>query len=250
MKIVATCCARMGSSRLPGKSLMPLAGKPLVQRILERVAESRLIDTVVLATSTEAKDDPLEALARGMGLACHRGSEDDVLGRVVGALMAHEADIHVEFMGDNLLPDPLLIDSFIGYFLKHAEELDYLTNALTTTYPPGAEVTVHWAEALYRAEREATDMAAREHVGPHIYQRKDRYRVKNLEAPAWLRAPDLHLEVDTAEDYEVVKALYEHFLPQEPFFSLSQAIAFMRANPDIAARNKDVARRWREYRQD
>ena len=147
------------------------------------------------------------------------------------------------------MPDALLVDSIIGYFLKHADDVDYVTNALKTTYPPGAEVSVYPASVLYDAERHATDAKLREHVGIHIYQHPERYRVRNLEAPAWLHCPDLHLEVDTDEDFEVVREIFEALHPANPGFSLWQAIQFA-TGTGLADRNKDVERRWYAFRQD
>jgi spore coat polysaccharide biosynthesis protein SpsF len=249
VKITATIQARMGSTRLPGKALKPILGKPALALQVERIRMSRLIDEIVLATPDSPQNDVLEALAQDAGIQCFRGDEDDVLGRVVGALAKFDVDVHVEFQGDNAVPDPLLIDAIIGYYLKHRKEYDYVTNALETTYPPGTEVSVYPARVLIDAERMATDAALREHVGVHIYHRPDRYRVCNLEAPPWLHRPDLHLEIDTDEDFEVVRTVYEHFYPVNPGFSLAQVIEFA-DRTGLAELNKAVPRRWREFRRD
>lgn len=249
VRIDATIQARMGASRLPGKMLLPVAGRPLLERIVERIRQSRLIDRVVLATTDATGDDELASLAARLGIDCFRGSEDDVLGRVAGALKAFDMDVHVEFQGDNALPDPLLIDAMVGLFLKRRDEVDYLTNALTTTFPPGSEVAVYAARTLLAAERECEPGRPREHVGPHIYQRPQRFRILNIEAPPALHAPDFHFEVDTAEDYDVVCRLYEHFLPGNPGFSLAQAIDHAHAS-GICDLNKDVPRRWAAFRKD
>jgi len=237
----------MRSSRLPGKVLLPVAGRPFLARQVERIRQSRLIDRVILATSTSREDDAIANLAKEIGVPCFRGSEDDVLGRVAGALREFKVDVHAEFQGDNALPDPLLIDSVIGFFLKHRDQWDYVTTALKTTYPPGSEVVVYSAATLLDAEARAEPKRPREHVGPHIYQRPDLYRVCNLEAPEWLRYPDFHFEMDTREDYEVICQLYEHFLPGNPGFSLSQAVDYS-IKSGICEKNRHVARRWREYR--
>ena len=249
-KIAATVQARMGSSRLPGKVLKMIVGRPMLALQIERIQQSMLIDEVIIATSVKKRDDPLEALAGKIGVQCYRGSEDDVLSRIVGALKAFQVDINVEFMGDNPIPDPLLVDAIVGYYLKHADKYDYVTNALKTTYPPGAEVYVYPSEILFDAESRVTDPTLREHVGIHIHQHPERYRICNLEAPPWFHYPDLHLEVDTQEDLEVISALYEHFYPHNPGFSLAQAIDFMNANPELAAKNRQVVRRWKAFRQD
>lgn len=248
-RIDATIQARMGSTRLPGKVLKPVAGAPLLERIVERIRLSRLIDRVIIATSDAAQDDPIAELAERIGCLCFRGSEDDVLGRVVAALQAFDVDIHVEFQGDNTLPDPQLIDSVIGYYLKFRDACDYVTTALKTTYPPGSEVTVYAARTLVAAAAEWDFVRSREHVGPHIYQRPERFRCRNLDAPVEYRYPDIHLEVDTLEDYQVVCRIYEHFLPERPGFTLSEAIGYA-LQSGIWRTNADVPRRWRAYRTD
>ncbi|OGX04557.1 MAG: hypothetical protein A3G87_05910 [Omnitrophica bacterium RIFCSPLOWO2_12_FULL_50_11] len=250
MKIAATVQARMGSSRLPGKVLKTIIGKPMLELEIERIRMSALIDEVIVATSVEERDDPIEKLALETGVKCFRGSENDVLSRIAGALKAFRVDIHAEFMGDNPIPDPLLVDAFIGYYLKNVDTYDYVTNALKTTYPPGAEVFVYSASVLYDAESRATDPFLREHVAPNICRHPERYRICNLEAPPWFHYPDLHLEVDTQEDFEVISAIYEHFYPSNPGFCLAQVIDFMNAHPELAALNQQTERRWRVFRKD
>jgi spore coat polysaccharide biosynthesis protein SpsF len=133
----ATIQARMGSSRLPGKVLMPVVGEPLLLRLVERIKRSQSIDRVIIATTTNSQDDPVARLAESMGCLCFRGSEEDVLGRVVGALRQYDVQVHAEFQGDNALPDPVLIDEVVGYYFEHSQQYDYVTTALKTTYPPG-----------------------------------------------------------------------------------------------------------------
>lgn len=249
MKISATVAARMGSSRLPNKVLRPIVGKPMLALQIERIRQSALIDEVILATSTAPENDALEALAANIGIACFRGAEDDVLGRIAAALRAFNVDLHVEFQGDNPIPDPGLVDAMIGIYLKHQGIYDYVTNALTTTFPPGAEVSVYPASILLDCDARVTKCDAREHVGIHIYRHPDRYRVLNVEAPQGLRHPDVHLEVDTQEDFDVVRAIYEQFYPGNPTFSLQQAVEFAVAS-GLAERNRRVERKWRAYRLD
>ena len=250
MKIAATIQARTGSSRLPGKVLLPILGRPMLALQVERIRQSRLIDEIILSTSLDKRDDPIERLARESGVSCFRGSETDVLGRVVGALKSFRVDIHVEFLGDSPLPDPLLVDSFIGFYLKHSDQYDYVTNGLKTTYPPGAEVSLYPSRVLFDAEQHANDAALREHVGCHITRHPERYRICNLEAPPWFHEPELYLEVDTQEDFEVISAIYEHFYPKNPGFGLAEIIQFMKDHPELSERNRHVERRWKAFRRD
>ena len=250
MKITATIQARMGSTRLPGKVMKLIVGKPMLALQIERIRRSMLIDEIVVATSVNSRDDPIERLAEEVGVSCFRGSEEDVLSRVVDALRTFQADVHVELTGDNPLPDPMLIDSIIGYYLKNADRYDLVTNSLTTTYPPGQEVYVYRPEVLFEAESRVTDSALREHVSIHIYQHHEQYRICNLEAPTEFHRPDLYLEVDTQEDFEVVSAIYEHFYSRNPAFSLAQVIDFMDSHPELASRNSNIERRWTSFRRD
>ena len=248
-EIVATIQARMGSSRLPGKTLRLIDGKPMLWYQIQRLRQSRLIDRIVVATSVDPADTVICDACDEWGVEWFRGSEDDVLGRVVSCLRAHEVDLHVEFQGDNPVPDAHIVDSFIGYFLKHEGRIDYLTNALKTTYPPGAEVSVYRAKSLYKAETMVERPELREHVGLHIYQKPDVFRIENLEAPAWLTYPDVHLEVDTDEDFTLVSAVISHFWETNPGFSLGEALQFVHSE-GLQALNEDVPRRWMAFRQD
>ena len=152
MKIDATIQARMGSTRLPGKVLMPIVEKPMLALQIERIQQCKLIDRIIISTSNNPQDDAIEELANELGVECFRGSENDVLSRIIDTLKFYNTEIHVEFMGDNPIPDPLLVDSIIGYYLKNYGKYDYVTNALKTTYPPGVEVFVYHSKILYDAE--------------------------------------------------------------------------------------------------
>ena len=244
----ATIQARIGSSRLPGKVLMPIMGRPLIEFQIERIRRSEFIDRVVIATTTSQQDDAIANLATKLGCECFRGSEIDVVGRVLGALREFDIEINAEFQGDNSIPDPNVIDRVIGYYLENLADYDYVTNALTTTYPPGLEVSVYSRAILADAESRVVDQVLREHVGFHIYKRDDLYRVKNLEAPPEFARPNLHLEVDTQQDFDLVSEIYEHFMPINPDFLLTDVLAFIDANPKLAALNSGVERRWKKFR--
>lgn len=248
-KITATVQARLGSSRLPGKVLKEICGVPILQLLVERLKMSLLIDEIVIATTTNGEDDPIAVLAEKLSVGCFRGSEDDVLGRVVGVIKEFEIDVHAEFQGDNVMPDPLLVDAFIGCYLKNCEQYDYVTNGLKTTYPPGQEVAVYAGSVLVEAECDWQRELPREHVGIHIYKRPDKFRVMNIEAPPWHHRPDYHLEVDTQEDFEVVRKVFEHFHPNHPGFSLGEIISFLEQSRVFEA-NRDVGRKWYQFRED
>ncbi len=250
MKITATIQARMGSSRLPGKILKKMGGKPMLQRHIERIQRSRLIDEIVVATTTSPKDDPLVELTQQLGVKVFRGSEEDVIGRIAALLKEHQVEIHVELIGDSPLADPQIIDEVIGFYLKHQDQYDYVSNGIKVTYPSGAEVYVYSASILLEAEASLKkDDPMREHVDLHL-NKKGRYRCANLEAPSYYHYPDIYIEVDTETDFQMVSAIFEHFDQQgHEHFSLAQVLEFLKARPDLIKLNQKVERNWWQFKE-
>lgn len=249
MKITATVQARVGSSRLPGKVLKPICGKPMLELQLERIRRSRLIDELFIATSVSPKDDAIAALGKSLGVGVYRGSEDDVLGRVAGLLKAHAVELHVELIGDSPFTDPHIIDEVIGYYLKNRDRYDYVSNGMEVTYPSGMEVNVYPAHALLEAEAAvAASDPLREHVDIHLSKNK-RFRSASLRAPKHYHRPDIFLEVDTAKDFEMASAVFGHFIGQgRRHFSLAQILDFLEGRPDLVALNQNEERRWWRFK--
>ena len=173
-KIVAIIEARMTSSRLPGKVLMPAAGKPLLGHLIRRLQQTPSIDDIVVATTVNAADEPLVALAREYGVGCFRGSEEDVMGRVLGAGEAAQADIVVNLTGDCPLIDPVLNEQTIRMFL--ANQCDYATNGHIHTFPGGYAVQVYRLETLRRSASMTNERLDREHVTLHIRNHPELFR--------------------------------------------------------------------------
>lgn len=248
--VVATIQARMGSTRLPGKVLKEASGKPILLWQVERIRRSRLVDNVIVATSTSTADDQIENLCSADGIDCFRGSETDVLNRIASLIRERSIDIHVECFGDSPLIDPQIIDEFVGFFLKHENQFDFLSNTLETTYPPGSEVIVYAGEALLTVERMlANDDPLREHAGYNITRFPEEFRIESLTAPLWYYAPEIYLEVDTTEDLEVMRSIIAHFSENgREHFTLSQILDFMRGRPDLTGANANVKRRWKDLR--
>jgi spore coat polysaccharide biosynthesis protein SpsF len=220
--------ARMSSTRLPGKVLAPLAGAPMLQRQVERVQRARRIGRLVVATSADRSDNPIEALCQEIGVACHRGPLDDVLARFQGALEAFGPTDHlVRLTGDCPLADWEVIDATIA---RHLEtEADYTSNTLTLTFPKGQDVEVMKAEHLAAAAREAADPYEREHVTPFLYRHPERFRLVNLERDP--PAPDLRWTVDTPEDFAFVTRVYEALYPANPAFTSDDVIRLTAGEP-------------------
>ena len=252
MKIVASIQARLGSSRLPGKVLKIINGKPMLYWHINRIKKSRLIDDIIVATTNNVLDDEIVEFCKEYSFKYFRGSENDVLHRVASLVKVHKADIHVEFFGDSPLSDPHLVDEFLGYFIKNIDDIDFLTNSLKTTYPPGQEVIIYKGDVLVKANQIVNiNDPLREHVSLHIYQRPELFKIKNIQAPDYYNYPDIFLEVDTELDFEFVEIIFNHFYKNnQSHFSLAQILDFLSQNSELKHINSSVERRWKQYRDD
>jgi spore coat polysaccharide biosynthesis protein SpsF len=238
MKIVATISARMTSARLPGKVLMPCVGQPMLKLLVERVRRSRLLDHIVVSTTVNQADDAIVQCARDLGVGCFRGSEEDVVGRVVGAMEAANADIVVQLTGDCPLLDAEVIDQLIR--LYQANSFDYVSNTLVRSYPRGLDCQVVSLATLQESLRIAKDAAQREHVCLSIYENPQRFRLFNLMAPPELCYPDQRWTLDTDADYAFITAVYERLYPDNPAFTSAEVQRLLRREPELEALNSEI----------
>ena len=245
MGIVCVTAVRMGSSRLPGKTLIDVDGRPLLGHLLDRLRASESLDELVVATTDLSEDDSIERYCKEFGVACYRGSPNDVLERITCAYLSHGADVGVIVYGDGPMIDPLIIDQAVELYLTSGS-FDFVGNDLLTTYPPGMEVEVVNIDALCRSESMCTDANVREHGTLFLRQHPDLFRIHNFEAEGGLRRPDVSLEVDTPEDLEVFDQVAKH-LKTISSFSLDEIIKFVDAK-NLSELNQHVPRRWKQYR--
>ncbi len=242
LKIVTIIQARTGSSRLPGKVLRPLLGKPLLVRLVERVQAARLVGTVVVATTKRREDDLIAAICRSMGWPCYRGHATDLLDRHYRAGRLFGAEAVVKIPSDVPLIDPRIIDRVLGTFLESPKAYDYVSNLHPPTYPDGNDVEVIAMAALETAWREARRGFEREHTTPYLWENPDRFRIHNV---AWEMGLDYSMThrwtVDYEEDYQFVRAVYEALYPISPKFSMEEILTLLYLRPDIAALNAKYA---------
>lgn len=241
MPTVVIIQARMTSSRLPGKVLLPVLGKPLLAYQLERMGRLQRADRLVVATTVNPTDAPIVALCGELGVPCTRGSELDVLARYAEAANIHGATTVVRLTSDCPLLDPELVDDAIAAFADPDQPCDYLSNMIEPTWPYGHAVEVFTARALAEAVAEATDPAEREHVTPFIYWRPGRYRLRSL-----TRTPDLSQHrwtVDTPEDFELIRRILEGLVPNRPQFALDDVLDLLARHPDWPDINRHVVQR-------
>lgn len=241
MKIAAIIEVRMGSTRLPGKHMKPILGKPALELLIERVKRVKLIDTVVIATTTNKKDDVFKNLANKTKVKLFRGSEEDVLSRVLKAAHSVKADIIVETLGDCPLTDPAIITRCIKTFLT--SDCDYLANALEQTFPNGFDVQVYPTKILDEVVKLTTNLLDREHVTRYIYNHPKKYKIKNIKARGELYWPQLAITLDTAEDYKLIKIIFENLYTKNPDFNAYDIVRFLKRNPQLLKINEKVTRK-------
>jgi spore coat polysaccharide biosynthesis protein SpsF len=247
MRIVVVVQARTGSTRLPGKVLMPLANRPLLHRMLERVQAAGTPSTVVVATTREPADDAIESLAREAGVRCFRGHATDLLDRHFRAGCAFGADVVVKIPSDCPLIDPDVIDRVIRQYVDHADEADFVGNLHPGTYPDGNDVEVIPLGVLETAWLEATEPHEREHTTPFIWERPDRFRVRHVAWESGLDYSSTHRwTIDYVEDYRFLAAVYDALWTEvRPMFRLRDVLSLLDTRPDIAALNAcHVGKTW------
>ncbi len=231
-RIVGIVQARLGSRRLPGKSLLDLAGKPLLQQVVERMRACRGIEDIVLATTGEPEDRPLLDLALALGADAYAGSVDDVLDRMYHAASLARAEVIVRITGDDPLKDPGVTDMIIDRLLHGG--WDYASNTIVPTFPEGVDIEVFTCEALGRAWREARLPSEREHVTPFIWKHPDRFRTLNVTHTVDLSG--LRWTVDYPEDLAFVRAVYGE-LYRGSVFGMDAVLALLERRPELARLN-------------
>ncbi len=235
-RIVAIVQARMGSTRLPNKVMRPVAGVPMIELLLGRLARSQRIDQIGLATSEDPRNQPLADHVAVLGYPVSRGSEDDVLDRFYQAARALQADVVVRITGDCPLIDAALVDQVIERFLQG--DADYVSNAVPASFPDGLDTEVFSMEALTRAWQEAPTAFDREHVTPYLRD-SGHFRLATLSAPADYSAE--RWTVDEPTDFDVVAGVFEHFAPRTDF-GWTEVLELRHHQPQLFAANQHLIR--------
>jgi spore coat polysaccharide biosynthesis protein SpsF len=241
MRTVIINQARMSSTRLPGKVLKEVLGRPLLDYQVERLRRVSLADELVIATTTNDADDMLVEFCRKRNIAVFRGSEEDVLSRYYQAAIEHQAELVVRVTSDCPVIDPKVVDRVVTAFLERRDYVDYVSNTQVRTFPRGMDTEVFTFDALRMAHAEATLDYQREHVTPFLYRQPDRFRVEQV-----VLATDLSSHrwtVDTPEDFELVSRIIEALHPRNPRFGLNDIIAFLDSNPSLMEINAHVVQK-------
>jgi spore coat polysaccharide biosynthesis protein SpsF len=240
--IVAIIQARMGATRLPGKVLKDIQGKPMLWYVVERTKKAKTVSQVVVATTTDLADDAVAGFCKAQGYPFYRGSMQDVLDRFYQAAREYKADVIVRITADCPLIDPGLIDLTVNALFEH--EVDFAANRLpppfTRTYPIGLDVEVCTFTALEKSWKEASSLHEREHVLPYLYEKKGRFKVWQVNHP--VDYGKLRWTVDTPSDLEVVRKIFAHFSGRIDFNWLD-VLEVNEKSPDLFKTNEAVVQK-------
>lgn len=237
LKVVAIIQARMGSTRLPGKVMRHVQGKPLLQYQLERIGKARFINKIVVATTTNETEQPILDLCERLSVSYFSGPEDDVLTRFFDAATEQQADIVVRLTADCPLIDPRTIDQALAEYLANVGKYDYVSNTLERTYPRGFDVEVFSMKALEQACREAKEATYREHVTPYIYHHPEKFKLASILNDTDLSS--LRLTVDTEDDLELITRLLVYLYENEDF-TLEDITNLLQDKPDWSSINSHI----------
>jgi spore coat polysaccharide biosynthesis protein SpsF len=247
VKTLVVVQARVGSTRLPGKVLLPLGGRTMLERMLERLLCARTPDALVVATTPYAADEAVARASAAAGVECFRGHPTDLLDRHYAAAKHAGADVVVKVPSDCPLIDPAVVDRVVGEHLRRGEAVDYTSNLHPESYPDGSDVEVMSREALETAWRSARRPYEREHTTPFLWDQPERFRLHNV---AWETGRDAsrthRIVVDYAEDYALVQAVFDAlWTPARPMFSIGEIVAFLDERPEVLRANASrVGTNW------
>ncbi len=245
--IVCIIQARTGSTRLPNKIFLPLQGKPILLRVIDRALQSKHVDHVVIATTVKPNDEKIVDLVKNYHprVSVTRGSEEDVLDRYYQAAKGTSTDIVVRATSDNPCLDPEVIDKAIELFLTD-EKMDYVSNNIGEhTYPRGLDIEVirfTTLEALWKTTTEPID---REHVTIHVKRFPENYTWKTLKNPEDLSK--YRFTVDEDADYKLAEQIYDELFPKNPNFRLKDIIDLMKRRPELIKINEQVEQQNKKY---
>ena len=241
MRYIATIEARMTSSRLPGKPLMEAAGKTMLEYLVERLRAVPSIDGIVLATTVNATDDQLCDAGHTLGIDVFRGSENDVMNRVLGAAESAKADVIVEITGDCPLLDHNIVEQCIRMHKVH--NADYVSNVMVRSYPDGMDVQVFNCEVLRRSSKMTSEALDLEHVSLHIRKNPQLFSHIHLVAPPELHWPELGVTLDEQADFDLISEILNNFDGRKKPFTCLEIIDLLNKNPELVDKNLSVVRK-------
>jgi len=242
MKIGAIVQARTTSTRLPKKVLKELpygSGITVLEQVIRRLKKSKLLDEIIVATTTNPEDDPIVKISEKEGIKYFRGSEKNVLERYYQCAKENKVDIIVRITSDCPCIDWNIVDMVVEEHLRN--KADYTSNTIERTFPHGLDVEVVSFKALEKAYCEASEDFEKEHVCPYIHTtNREKFKIVSVEAPDYLTAPDIRITLDTEEDYALLCAVFDYLYPQNNYFQAVDIINLFKGKPWLKLINKKV----------
>jgi len=237
-RIVVIIQARMNSTRLPGKVLKNIAEKPMLAHVIERLKDARLVDEIVIATTTKDEDRTILKFANESRVKSFVGSEEDVLDRYYQAAKRCEADVIVRITSDCPLIDPGVVDKIIAFYLKHRGTVAYVSSFLKRSYPQGLDTEVFAFKVLKRTWQEAKEPHQREHVTPYIYEHPEIFCLANVENNEDLSY--MRWTVDEERDLEFVREVYKRLYKEGKNFLMKDILTLLKKEPQLMEINRNV----------
>jgi spore coat polysaccharide biosynthesis protein SpsF len=230
MKTAITITARMKSTRLPKKAMKDLLGKPMIERIIERVKYAKKADEIILCTSTNPQDDILATEAKRTRIKCFRGSENDVLKRLLDAAKEYKIDFIASTSGDNPLADPHYIDRLIEKFKE--TDADYITclDLPLGTFSYGVKVSALEKVVSLKTEKETE-------IWGVYFKKSNLFKKEELSVEDRLRHPEMRLTVDTPEDFRLMEEIYKRLNHEGELFELSEVVDLLEKSPELRSIN-------------
>ncbi len=240
MKILAIIQARMGSTRLPGKVMLKLQDKTVLEHVIIRLKQAKLIDEIIVATTTNSSDDPIIEEMNRLNIKTFRGSEENVLSRYYYAAKENEADVIIRITSDCPLIDPKVIDEMINEYkeLIQSDSVDYLSNTIERTYPRGLDAEIMSFKVLEETFLNAKEDFEKEHVTPYIYQNPDKF--KRVDFLNDIDYSEHRWTLDTPEDLELITQIYNEIYKGEHNFYLKDIIKLFNEKPELIEINKEI----------
>ncbi|MDD3146106.1 MAG: glycosyltransferase family protein [Candidatus Riflebacteria bacterium] len=230
--------ARMGSTRLPGKTLLPLGGRPVIEHVIRRSSAAMLVDRVVVATTDQSEDDQVADWCNRHAIHCIRGSSADVLARYLKAISEFPCSNVIRITADCPLIDPGIIDALLC--LHAGQGCDYTANVIPPTFPIGFDAEVIRAETLQQLDGSASLTSHREHVTLFIRENLARFKTANLSFGQ--NFENVRLTLDRDADFQLLARVFAHFASSSELFSFYQVMDFLSQNPELVAINSGIDR--------
>lgn len=242
MNVVVIIQARMNSTRLQGKVLLPLAGKPLLERMIERVRYARTHFRLIVATTTDPADDPIRNLCAELGVECFSGDPYDLLDRHYRCARWVDATAVVKIPSDCPLIDPNVIDLVLAKFIATYPQYDYVSNLHPATFPDGNDVEIMKFSILEKAWHEASKDFEREHTTPYIWEQPNRFTIGNVKLSGCDMSMSHRWTIDYEDDYRLIALVFQElYLPRRPVFTMHEILDLIYRKPEIAQINAHYA---------